>query len=283
MHKAKCIWDAKSVLGESPLWVEAEQALYWVDVKAPAIHRYTPSSKNKSSWPLREYIGCLVRRENGDFLAALQSGFVNIKFGPPGKIPTIVPIFNPEADMSNNRFNDGKLDATGRFIAGTMDNLEEDTSGTWWQLDLDNHVRKLDEGYKVTNGPAFDVARNRIYLTDSSAQTIFTADYTYAGAIKNKQVFLQFCDGDGYPDGMTTDKGGNLWVAFWDGHCIRKFSPEGKKVLDIPMPVPRPTSLAFNTKKTVLYITSASIGLNKDELKEAPLSGGLFTLNLPVN
>ena len=32
-------------IAESPTWVLGEQALYWIDVKAPALHRYCPDGE----------------------------------------------------------------------------------------------------------------------------------------------------------------------------------------------------------------------------------------------
>ena len=268
------------MLGEGPLWVGHEQALYWVDIKAPAVHSYKPEGAVKTSWPMPEKIGCLVYRQGTGFLAALQSGFVRIEFGASGTTPLITAIANPEADLPGNRFNDGKLDAMGRFWAGTMDDAERETTGAWWQLDERNQVHEIDSGYKVTNGPAFDAARGRVYLTDSAAQTIYVARPGGDGCIENKQVFLRFGPVEGYPDGMTTDHEGNLWVAFWDGGCIRRITPEGNADREILMPVPRPTSLAFGADKDTLYVTSASIGLSAAALQAAPLSGGVFIVNM---
>ncbi|HHL42012.1 MAG TPA: hypothetical protein ENJ42_00195, partial [Hellea balneolensis] len=277
----RCVWDAKARLGESPIWVDVENALYWVDIKAPAIHKYVPATDRKTTWPVPEKIGSLVYDEINGFRAAIKTGFVNIEFGHGGEIPTITKIIDPEVDLPNNRFNDGKLDADGRFWAGTMDDLEKESTGSWWRLGLDGQIRKMDTGYMVTNGPAFDDPRRLIYLTDSAKQTIYVAKYLSIGEIANKRVFKTFGEGEGYPDGMTTDADGNLWVAFWDGGCIRKINPQGEVIRTIQLPVPRPTSITISDDPDVLYVTSASTGLSEDQLAKAPLSGGIFKVTLP--
>ncbi|NNC37498.1 MAG: SMP-30/gluconolactonase/LRE family protein [Acidimicrobiales bacterium] len=276
MARVKCIWEAQATLGEGPIWVAHEQTLYWVDIKAPSIHCYQPNTQGKKSWPLDEKIGCLVYRPNDGFLAGLESGFARVEFGDSGTEPIINKIVDPEPDLPGNRFNDGKLDTQGRFWAGTMDNAETKKSGSWWVLDHDDQVYQIDTGYQVTNGPAFDEARNRVYLTDSAAQTIYCAEKKSGIGIANKRVFCQFGEGDGYPDGMTTDADGNLWVAFWDGSCIRQFDLDGNIIRTVNLPIPRPTSLCFDTNRSALFVTSARINLCDQQIFDAPLSGGLF-------
>jgi sugar lactone lactonase YvrE len=189
----------------------------------------------------------------------------------------IAPLADPEKDVPGNRFNDGKADPLGGFWAGTMDDSEKSVTGAWWRLAPDGAVTKIDTGYHVTNGPAFDPVRGRVFLTDSAKQTVFVAD-TDGASISNKRVFLQFSEGDGYPDGMEIDNEGCLWIAFWDGWVVRRFSPEGGLLTGVKLPVPRPTSIAFAGDK--LFVTSASVGLDEAAKKNAPLSGGLFCIEL---
>lgn len=273
MSAPECVWDARAILGEGPVWHEDEGALYWVDIKAPAIHRFIPATGEKASWPMRTMIGCLAPASGGGFLAALRNGFARLSLGPPGQFPTVTPIADPERDRPGNRFNDGKLAPDGSFWAGTMDDSEREASGAWWRLGPDGGVTKLDEGYRVTNGPAFDAVRGRVYLTDSARQTVFAAELMDGGAgFSGKRVFAQFGAGDGYPDGMTVDAEGGLWIAFWDGACLRRLNPAGEIIQTVPMPVRRPTSLAF--AGDTIYVTSASA-----DLKAKLGSGGLYRLN----
>ena len=129
----------------------------------------------------------------------------------------------------------------------------------------------------VTNGPAFDPARGKVFLTDSARQSVFMAE-TDGKSLGVPRPFLQFNKGDGYPDGMTIDAEGYLWIAFWDGWAVRRFSPEGDLVDEIRIPVARPTSIAFGGGR--MFVTSASIGLTDAALEAQPLAGALFEVEL---
>ena len=268
----ECVWDARAILGEGPVW--DGQAVWWTDIKAPALHRYEPASGGRTSWSAPEPVGSFLIEPDGRLLAAMQSGFARLTLDPQGGAIHVEPVCQPEADTPGNRFNDGKRAPDGSFWAGTMDDAETEASGAWWRLDPAGTAHCLETGYRVTNGPAFDAARGRVYLTDSARQTVFLADLIDGGSgFSNKRVFLQFGEGDGYPDGMETDADGCLWIAFWDGWRIDRFDPDGALMARIGMPVARPTSLAF--AGDAIYVTSASIGLEGQAL-----AGGLFRIEL---
>ncbi|MCH8489543.1 MAG: SMP-30/gluconolactonase/LRE family protein [Oceanicaulis sp.] len=267
-----CVWDARAILGEGPVW--DGQAVWWTDIKAPALHRYEPQTGAKTSWTAPEAVGSFVIEPDGRLLAAMKSGFARLTLDAGGGAMTVASVCRPEADLPGNRFNDGKRAPDGSFWAGTMDDAEQGASGAWWRLDAGGTARQLETGYRVTNGPAFDAARGRVYLTDSARQTVFAADLSDGGAgFSNKRVFVQFGEGDGYPDGMETDADGCLWIAFWDGWRIDRYDPDGALMARVDMPVARPTSLAF--AGDAVYVTSASIGLDGQAL-----AGGLFRIDL---
>ena len=167
---AVCVWTGRAILGEGPAWSFTEQKLYWVDIKAPAIHRFDPTNNTLNSWPMPEMIGCILEGDDGWFAVAMQSGFAKIKFPAPGTEPVLHPISDPEFDVPSNRFNDGKRAPDGSIWAGSMDADESSVSGRWWRLDPCGTTSVLNNKlFGVTNGPAFDVSRNRVYLTDSAA------------------------------------------------------------------------------------------------------------------
>ena len=141
-------------------------------------------------------------------------------------------LFNPEAELPGNRFNDGKVDRSGRFWAGTMDDSERQASGTLYRFDADLSWTAVDADYRVTNGPAFSPDGKQMYHNDSARQVTYAFDLDEAGTATNRRTLLQFGEGDGYPDGMTVDAEGCLWIAFWDGGCVRRFSSDGELLRD---------------------------------------------------
>jgi sugar lactone lactonase YvrE len=188
-------------------------------------------------------------------------------------------IGNPEPHLPGNRGNDGKLDRVGRFWAGTMDRAEAADSGSLYRLDIDLSWQCIDTGYRVTNGPAFSRDGRTLYHTDSARQTVYAFDLAPDGAARQRRVHLQFGAGAGYPDGMTVDAQDCLWIAFWDGWCLRRFAPDGQQIAELPVPVQRPTSCSFGgADLDQLFITSASRGLTPAQMAGQRQSGGLFML-----
>lgn len=133
----------------------------------------------------------------------------------------------------------------------------------------------LDSGLRVPNGPAFAPDGQWAYLADSPLGIVYRYRLEPGGAIIGREDFLQFEPSDGFPDGMTTDANGCLWIAFWDGWCIRCFNPDGAQLRRIDLPVARPTSCAFGgSDLDQLFITSARTGLSGDDLADQPMAGG---------
>ena len=181
--------------------------------------------------------------------------------------------------MHENRFNDGKVDVNGRYWAGSMDDGEKLETGSLYRLDGDLSLHKMDENYAITNGPAFSVDGRTLYHTDTAKRTIFAFDFSEDGAISNKRVFVQLeAEAEGYPDGMTVDADSCIWLAHFAGSRITRYSPEGKVLQVIPMPVPNITSCTFaGADLDTMYITTARHLLKEEDVRKYPLSGSLFS------
>lgn len=271
--------DVKAVLGEGPIWVARDQSLYWLDIKGRRIFRLRDEVVREWQTPVR--VGSIAPRAAGGFIVGTDDGFYGIELGDEAHFTAIG---NPEAGLPDSRFNDGKVDRHGRFWAGTMDDTEQASVGALYRLGADLHWNKVDDGYGVTNGPAFNRAGDIIYHTDSARRTIYRFALSPDGELGRREIFARFTGAEGYPDGMTVDAEDCLWVAFWDGWAVRRFSPAGEELAAIDMPVQRPTSVAFGGPELDrLYITSARIGLDQAAIAVQPSAGGLFMLQPGVS
>lgn len=266
-------------LGEGAVWVASEDALYWVDIHGRRILAYSPADGSTREWRCSLRISALAPCESGGFIAGSERGFLRLE-GLPGDCRVIG---RPEPELPGNRANDGKTDPFGHFWLGTMDDAEEARSGSLYRLDADLRWHRLAGGYMVPNGPAFSPDGAWLYHTDSADRTIYRLSLSPGGLIGPREVLARFDASHGYPDGMTTDREGHLWVAFWDGWCLRRLSPDGEQVGQIDLPVQRPTSCAFGGPQLDrLYVTSARVGLSLEALAAQPEAGSLFACTVDV-
>lgn len=274
MNEVTCIWEIPAQLGEGPLWVAAENAIYWVDIISQKVHRLSLDSGAQRTWTFDQPVTSLAIRESGGFVGTVRDGFAAINFATE----TIEPITLPEADLPENRFNDGKVDGHGRFWAGTMHMKEKEATGSLYRLDPDHTLHKLDSGYIITNGPAFSADGKTMYHNDSVKGIVYAFDLHNDGTVGDKRPFLQLTDpAEGAPDGMTVDSENCLWLAHYGGARLTRYSPTGQVLQVVPLPVPNVTSCTFGGENLdTLYITTASQGLSPSELEQYPLAGSLF-------
>ncbi len=256
-------------LGEGPIWSPSRNAVLWVDIFGMRVHEFELEKERITSWSVPERIGWIVEREGRqDFVAGLKTGFVHLQLNPF----SIRHIGNPEPDRPTNRMNDAKTDAAGRIWAGTKDDGDQIASGALYKLDPDFTWSRQDDGYLVTNGPAFSPDGKTMYHTDSGLRTVFAFDMNEESELSRKRLFLKFKEEWGYPDGMAMDAEGGLWIAHWDGGRISRFCPDGSLDRSISIPATNITSIVFaGPRLDRMFVTSAALGCEGE-----PLAGALF-------
>ncbi len=267
--------DAKATLGEGPCWDARRRLLYWVDIEEQRLHIYNPASREDRATNVGQPIGAAVLRKSGGVMLALQQGFY--AFDPGTEI--LEQLRDPETHLPENRFNDGKCDPAGRFWAGTMAMSEAPDCGSLYCLDTDLTVRKKIDNVSISNGLAWSLDERVMYYVDSPTRNVVAFDYDKASsAIANRRVVIRIPDGMGFPDGMSIDEEGMLWIALWDGAMVGRWNPSNGALLDeIPLPVSRPTSCVFGGENLdELYITSARSRLDQETLAAQPMAGGVF-------
>jgi sugar lactone lactonase YvrE len=276
-HLYKVVVPHCCLLGEGPVWDSASKSICWVDILNGNIHEFFPSKKEYKKIEIKEMVGAVALCTNGDFIAALKSGlaFVNRDSGE------ITFWHHPEAHLPENRFNDGKCDPAGRFWVGTMALSERQGAGSLYTIESDlSHSLKI-EGVTISNGMAWSPDHKTFYFIDTPTFEIVAYDYDInTGNISNKRVAVTVPKKEGFPDGMTIDSEGMLWIAHWNGWQVARWNPfTGQKLLSIPLPAARITSCTFGGENLQdLYITSASIGLSEKQHEEQPLAGSLFVV-----
>ncbi len=278
MTPITCALREISRLGESPVWSGAENALYFVDIHRPSVHRFDPVTGALQTWPMPENVGSIGLRAGGGLVASMRRHFVEIDLPDGGVRPLQAALF----DADDLRFNDGRCDRRGRFWAGTVQEKRREGLAALYRLEPGGACRSVADGLTVSNGIAWSPDDRVMYLADSWTRTIYAFDFDLdAGEIANRRVFARFAEDEGIPDGATVDADGCYWIAHFDGGRISRYTPRGERDRVVPMPVPRPTSCAFGGPDLrTLYVTSASFGLQPDRIAAAPLSGCLFALDV---
>jgi xylono-1,5-lactonase len=274
------VWPVAAELGEGPVWFPREQALRFVDIKRGLLHRYAPEGDVRETQTLGGKPSFVLPVMGGGLLVG--SGHALTRVDANGLGDVVIALAMP----SHNRTNDGTVDAQGRIWFGTMDDDEAQATGALWCLDR-RQLHAMGGQAVVTNGPAVSADASRLYHVDSGARTIWRfdigADVTGNPCITHKEIFLQLCEADGYPDGVVLDAEGCLWVALWDGWAVRRYGPDGHLLCQIDFPCARVTKLAFGgADLRTAYVTTARTGLDAEALAAQPLAGALFAFDAGV-
>lgn len=269
----KLLDNAHALLGEGPVWIEAERCLYWVDIKGRQLNRYQPHNGSIKRWSFHDNLAWVLPRKAGGFVAGSRHhiGFLSV-----GEDLKFEPFLKVDPGTDSNRLNDAKVDVDGSILFGTMDDNEAAPTGALYRLTPALDVEKLDTGYIVANGPAIDIASGQVYHTESAARQIYRFKRD-GNKLINKELFIRFEGDQGFPDGMTVDSEGGLWVAHWGGGRVSRFFVDGSLDFSLTIPVMQVTSCCFGgAALDELYITTASINLSDESRLQQPHAGGLF-------
>lgn len=279
VSEPKVAWSLEAELGEGPVWVERDQALWFADIKKQLIHRFDSVDGAKQSWPAPEQVGFLFPAERGGFVAGLHSGLYHFD-ERDGGFELIVEV---ETDKPDNRLNDGVVDPDGRLWFGTMDNKEQSNSGAFYCFAGGKVTPTGIDEIAITNGPTVSPDGRTLYLVDTKAGTIEAADIRADGALGDRRPFVTIDPKDGHPDGPTVDSEGCLWIALYGGWEVRRYSPIGDLLERIRFPVANVTKIALGGPDLrTAYATTARQLLSADEIARQPEIGDLFAFDAAV-
>lgn len=265
-----------ATLGEGPVWVARDAALWFVDIKGPCIHRFDPALNVAQSWTAPGQVGWIVPTDDGLYAVGLQSGVH--RFDPADASFTL--IHAPEAHLPGNRLNDATVAPDGAIWFGSMDDAEDATSGHFHRLHRGTCTETGLPPVTITNGPALSPDGATLYHTDTLGKRIWRTDLTADGMVGNTSLFARIEEGAGYPDGPTVDAEGCVWTGLFGGWAVRRYDPAGRLMREIRFPVANITKIAFGGEDlTVGYATTARKGLDEKALVEQPLAGDLFVFD----
>jgi sugar lactone lactonase YvrE len=272
-------WELEAELGEGPVWVERDSALWFVDIKRQQVHRYDPASGERKSWKAPEQVGFVFPAERGGFVAGLQSGLYHFD-ERTGVFDLIAKV---ETDKPGNRLNDGVVDPSGRLWFGTMDNREKAKSGAFYCF-ADGMVKPTGlDGITITNGPTVSPDGRILYFVDTLKGTIEAADIVGGGSLRQRRPFAKIDPKDGHPDGPTIDSEGCVWISLYAGWEAWRYSPKGELIDRVRFPVANITKIAFGGNDLrAAYATTARQLLKPEEIAKQPEIGDLFEFRVDV-
>ena len=280
--EVELVLAAAATIGESPTWVAEEQAIYWIDVKAPALHKLDPGTLATRDWPLPSDIGGFaLDRTRSRALVALRHGLFWLDLGSGGLTQIAPPPFDPAL----HRFNESACDSYGRFWVGTMfDPLDPEAEAPepagLFTYTTTEGLRHAPDEAQLHNGMAWSPDESLFYLAHSNSQVVHVFTYDGAdGQVSDRRPFISVPSALGVPDGAAVDVEGGYWCALHGSGRLHRYHPDGTLDREIMLPVSQPTMCAFGGPQLeTLYITSAADKLSAEARAREPLAGGIFRL-----
>lgn len=264
--------DAQATLGEGPHW--DGELLWWVDIEGELIHRTDIDGGRDQVTAVGVQVGSVIPRATGGQVMGVPDGVVCIAGDGRREHHLVI-----EADDAEARMNDAKCDPAGRLFTGTM--TPDARRSALYRIDPDLSVHTVCTGIGISNGLGWSPDGTRMYHIDTPTRRVDVLDYDVAtGTAKDRRPLVEVEDDRGFPDGMCVDADGCLWVACWDGWCVRRYDPDGELLRTVELPAQRITSCAFGgADLDRLLVTSARSRLTDAEAAAQPLAGAVFEVD----
>jgi len=272
------VWSLGATLGEGPVWDARDAALWFVDIKQHRVHRFDPVSGETRSFDAPGQVGWVLPAADGGFLAGLQTGLH--RFDSESGAFTLLTAVEP--DRPGNRLNDATVAADGAVWFGSMDDGETDVTGQVHRFHAGTLTTSTIPPVVITNGPAVSPDGGTLYHVDTLGHTIHAVPVDGA-TTGTPRLFATIDAADGYPDGVTVDAEGGVWVGLWGGWSARRYAPDGTLDRIVRFPVANITKVAFGGDDLRTgFATSASKGLSDEDRADQPEAGSLFAFDVDV-
>ncbi|GGL68276.1 calcium-binding protein [Streptomyces fumigatiscleroticus] len=260
---------AEAELGEGPTWDAAAGRLLWIDILNSRVHTYDPVTGHRTVRRTEQHVGAVKPRAGGGLVLNLRDGIGLL--GPDDSFCWL-----HHGPVPGRRANDAAVAPDGSLWAGTMRYDEAPGGGTLSRVTGDGAVETVLDDVTVSNGTGWSPDGRLMYYIDTPTRRIDVFDHDHAsGRVTGRRPLAGIEEGAGFPDGLTVDADGCVWVALWDGGAVRRYTPDGRLDRVIELPAPRVTACAFGGPDlTDLYITTARTGLAAPH----PLAGSLLVV-----
>lgn len=281
MTEIRRVVATEDILGETPLWCERTQSLWWIDIDRARLQRFTPATGRHDIFPIEaRFLGSLALREAGGFVVARDLGLYT--YDPEtGTLDLITQVEPSERDA---RLNDGRCDRRGRLWIGSMDNQLHRPIGSFHRVDATGKVETQFGDVIVSNTVAISPDDRTLYFSDTRRYVTWAFDLDIEeGAISNRRVFVDHTSVQDRPDGACIDAEGFVWTAIFAGSRVVRYTPDGRVDRVIALPVTNPTCPCFGGPDlTTLYITNARKFLSAEKLAAEPWAGSLLAVETEV-
>lgn len=269
--------EPRCLLGENPVWSVREQALYWVDIRAQALHRLAWPAGAVRTWNFAEPVAGVALASEGAVVLAMKASIA--RFDPcSGRI---APLLTVETGLPENRLNEFKCDPAGRLWCGSMWDYGAQVRGSLYRIGPDLAVQVLRSGIGIPNGLAF--SQDRVYFADTQRGDIEVAEFTADESVPSWRTFSPAGAVAGRPDGCALDAQGHLWTTRPRGGCVARIAPDGTVAAVYELPVSHPSACAFGGPELdMLFVTTARQKLAPEELARQPLAGCVLQARVGV-
>lgn len=275
--------DSACTLGEGPRWHSGEQRLYWVDIDACQLYRWSATDGRIETRQFDAPVACFAFRARGGLVLGMKDGCSLIDAWEAAPQPFGEQVLGGKP---RHRMNDGRTDSLGRFWVGSLNGAKDVEDATLYRLDPDGTLSPIESGMTTCNGAAFSADGRRFAHSDTPSHAVRLYDVdTSDGTLLNRRLFHQFergvGPGLGRPDGGSFDAEGCYWVALFDGWRVVRLSPDGALLREVRLPVQRPTMIAFGGEDLrTAFVTTARTGLDPEALAGQPGAGGVFAFRV---
>lgn len=277
--EARHFLPIQATLGEGPAWDARRGVLWFVDIGAATIYQLAPETGERASWTAPAKVGWVVPDDDDTLVAGLADGLY--RFSPSdGSFSLLHPV---EADRRDTRVNDGTRDATGNIWFGTMSGFAPEPAGRFYLYDGE---RVIDTGIaptRITNGPAVSPDGRTLYAVDTLERVVLAYPIGDDLVLGTPRPFIEIDRADGYPDGVSCDCEGGVWLGLWNGWSARRYDASGDLTDEVRFPVANVTKIALGgADGRTAYATTAREGQEGDTSGHQPLGGDLFTFTVRV-